>query len=209
MKAHLVTAVLWIIWCVIHSAMISLTVTNYLRRKLGDRFRYHRIVFNLVSAILLIPIIIYGYGRPGHGLFRWDGSMIFLQVPLLTAGLLLLLAGARHYDMFQFLGLRQLKTSSSHRALTNSCRLDTSGILAKTRHPWYLAAVLLIWSRGFEISTVLTNVVLTVYLSVGTFLEERKLLIEFGQEYRDYQRRVSILFPFKWLVRSFKRPARL
>lgn len=206
MKFHLVTITLWTAWCVIHSAMISLTVTNFLKRRLGVRFRYYRIVFNVVSAVLLIPIIIYSSGRDGHVFFRREGTLIFFQLPLLAAGFLLLLAGARQYDMFQFLGLRQLKTSTSHLALTASGRLDTSGILSKTRHPWYLAAILLIWSRGFGLSTVLTNIVLTVYLIIGTFLEERKLLIEFGQEYRDYQRRVSVLFPFKWFLQISKRP---
>ena len=206
MKTHFVTATLWIIWCVIHSAMISLTVTNYLKHKLGDRFRYYRIVFNVVSAVLLMPIIIYGYNLPGHSLFRWEISIITFQVPLLLAGFLLLLAGARHYDMLQFLGLRQIKTASSHGALSESGKLDTSGILGKTRHPWYLAAIMLIWSRGFDFSIVLTNLILTIYLSVGTILEERKLLIEYGQDYREYQRNVSMLFPFKWFIKRPKRP---
>ena len=98
------------------------------------------------------------------------------------------------------------KTISSRAMLSESGKLDTSGILGKTRHPWYLAAILLIWSREFDFSTVLTNFVLTIYLSVGTILEERKLLIEYGQEYREYQRNVSMLFPFKWFIKRPKRP---
>jgi protein-S-isoprenylcysteine O-methyltransferase Ste14 len=34
---------------------------------------------------------------------------------------------------------------------------------------------------------------------IGTILEERKLVREFGEPYREYQRNVSMFFPYKWL----------
>jgi protein-S-isoprenylcysteine O-methyltransferase Ste14 len=34
---------------------------------------------------------------------------------------------------------------------------------------------------------------------VGAFLEERKLVRIFGEEYRDYQQKVSMFIPVKWL----------
>jgi protein-S-isoprenylcysteine O-methyltransferase Ste14 len=40
--------------------------------------------------------------------------------------------------------------------------------------------------------------VFTAYVVVGTLLEEKKLVAEFGEEYRSYQRRVSMLVPLKW-----------
>jgi protein-S-isoprenylcysteine O-methyltransferase Ste14 len=45
---------------------------------------------------------------------------------------------------------------------------------------------------------------------VGTILEERKLVAEFGDEYRQYQREVSMLFPWKFgasLLRGRSRKA--
>jgi methanethiol S-methyltransferase len=118
----------------------------------------------------------------------------------LTLAGLLALAGARHYDMLQLLGLRQIMTGASHGVLSESGKLDTSGILGVTRHPWYLAAIILIWAdyRSLTLATLITNVILTVYLVVGTILEERKLVIELGEEYRQYQRQVPMLLPWKW-----------
>jgi protein-S-isoprenylcysteine O-methyltransferase Ste14 len=134
-------------------------------------------------------------------LFRWEGPLVVLQVLLLALAGTLFLAGARHYDMLHFLGLRQIITGASHRLLSETGRLDTSGILGATRHPWYLAAILLIWTcyRSLTAATLLTNVILTVYLVVGTIIEERKLVKEIGEEYRDYQRRVPMLFSLKTL----------
>jgi hypothetical protein len=34
---------------------------------------------------------------------------------------------------------------------------------------------------------------------VGSFLEERKLVREFGDKYQEYQQAVSMLFPWRWL----------
>ena len=47
-----------------------------------------------------------------------------------------------------------------------------------------------------EITIILvTNLVLTAYFVIGAILEERKLVAEFGEEYREYQKRVPMLVP--------------
>ncbi len=103
--------------------------------------------------------------------------------------------------MLQFLGLRQIIMGTSQSVLTETGKLETTGILGITRHPWYLGTIMLIWARGLDVSALITNVTITIYLIVGTFLEEGKLLIEYGEEYREYQKKVSMLIPFKY-VRS-------
>ena len=195
-----VLAMLWIIWCALHSGMISATATGYLKRRLGRRFRIYRLIFNLVALVTVIPVIVYEQWLRGPMLFRWEGFLILFQMILLISALLLFLAGARHYDLLQFSGLRQLKTGSSHNALTETGELDTTGVLDITRHPWYLGGILIIWTRDIDLSALVTNIILTLYFIVGTVLEERKLLIEYGDDYRRYQRKVSMLIPLKWIL---------
>ena len=84
-------------------------------------------------------------------------------------------------------------------AITDTGELDTSGVLGMTRHPWYLATMLLIWARQMDVSAIIVNVILTAYLVIGTYLEEKKLVREFGENYRNYQQKVSMLIPYKWL----------
>ena len=193
-------AVLWIIWCALHSGMISVTATGYLKRWLGRGFRIYRLIFNLVALATLIPVMVFEQSLRGPMLFRWQGFLILFQVLLLISALLLFLAGARHYDLLQFSGFRQIKTGSSHNALTETGELDTTGVLDITRHPWYLGGILIIWTRDIDLSALVTNIILTLYFIVGTVLEERKLLIEYGDDYRRYQERVSMLIPIKWLL---------
>jgi protein-S-isoprenylcysteine O-methyltransferase Ste14 len=198
---HFLLAIFWIIWCAVHSGMISVTATEFFKRRLGTHYRFYRLSFNLLAVATIIPVILYALSIESHVLFRWEGLLIVFQVLLLTLAGLLFLAGAWYYDMLHFLGFRQIMTGASHGALTESGQLSTSGLLGVTRHPWYLATVMLIWAdyRSFTTSTLVTNVVLTLYLVVGTILEERKLLLEIGEEYHEYQKKVSMIFPFKWL----------
>ncbi|MEJ2033810.1 MAG: hypothetical protein P8Y63_12400, partial [Deltaproteobacteria bacterium] len=110
--------------------------------------------------------------------------------------------GALKYDMLQFFGIRQIKSGKSHATLSASGDLDTSGILGLVRHPWYVAALNFIWIcyRDLDISTLIRSIILTAYVVIGAFLEERKLVIDLGDRYRDYQKKVSMFFPVKWIA---------
>ena len=46
---------------------------------------------------------------------------------------------------------------------------------------------------------LLFNFLWTVWIVIGSYLEEIDLIAEFGDAYRDYQKRVPMLVPFlKW-----------
>ena len=187
-------ALLWSAWCTLHSLMISRVVVANLKESYGDRFRYYRIIFNIVSVVTLIPVLIYSDSIRGDHFFTWSGVWRPVQLGLFMAALALFYAGGRHYDLRQFLGIRQVSEHETAKGLTDSGALDTSGILGVVRHPWYTAAILIIWSRPLDMAVLVTNSVLTVYLFIGTVLEERKLVAEFGEEYRIYQEQVPMFF---------------
>ena len=121
------------------------------------------------------------------------------QVIFLGLAVLLFFLGGRNYDARQFLGIKQIREGISNKALTDTGELDTSGVLGIMRHPWYLAAILFIWARQLDASAILVNIILTAYLIVGTYLEEKKLVGEYGEKYLAYQKRVSMIVPYKWL----------
>jgi protein-S-isoprenylcysteine O-methyltransferase Ste14 len=202
MSAHakyLILSVLVTAWCFLHSAMISISVTDYLKRSLGPAFRFYRVFYNITAVITLVPVAVFSYSVRTQPIFSWDGYWRIIQVVLLgTAGLVFFL-GARHYDARQLLGIKQIQEGSADKAITASGELDTSGVLGLIRHPWYTAGMLLIWAGQLDISALLVNTILTAYLFIGTLLEEKKLVREFGAEYRAYQARVSMFIPYKWL----------
>lgn len=198
---YLVLSIFWSTWCVIHSSMISLTVTDYLKKILGSYYKFYRLFFNLVAFTTFIPLVFYTKSFKGPVLFRWEGYLTIIQIALLIIVLSLFVSGLFKYDILQVLGIRQIKSGKSHSTLSESGDIDTSGILSLTRHPWYLATLILVWTyfREMYVSTLIVNIILTIYLIIGTVLEERKLIIELGDSYRDYMNRVSMLFPTKWI----------
>jgi protein-S-isoprenylcysteine O-methyltransferase Ste14 len=100
--------------------------------------------------------------------------------------------------MLQFLGIRQILQRSGA-AMTASGEVDSGGVLSVVRHPWYLAVFILLWAKDLNLVEITVNVVLSAYLVIGTLLEERKLVLEFEDKYKNYQRRVSMFLPLKWL----------
>ena len=196
---YLMLSLLVIAWCVLHSAMISVTVTEYFKNRLGPNFRFYRLFFNLIAILTLIPVALFAYSIRTQPIFQWDGYMRIGQMLVLVITVMLFFIGRRHYDLHQVLGIKQIKERTSNKAITDTGELDTSGVLGITRHPWYLATILLIWARQMDVSVIFVNVILTFYLIVGTYLEEKKLIREFGEKYAAKKNRVSMLLPYKWL----------
>lgn len=64
------------------------------------------------------------------------------------------------------------------------------------RHPLYLFMIVLFWSCPvISVDRLLFNILWTVWVVVGTILEERELVDDFGDAYRDYQEKVPMLLP--------------
>jgi methanethiol S-methyltransferase len=196
---YFLLALAWTAYCILHSGMISEAVTGFLKRRLGDRFRYYRLFFNAIAALTLVPVLWYASSLRQAPVFRWEGPSLVVRYALLACGVLLFVAGERHYNWRQFIGISQLRGTSSG-GLSSRGGIDSSGVLSLVRHPWYTAVVLLLWAHDQDTAGLVGNGVLTVYIFVGTLLEERKLVHEFGDAYRNYQKRVSMFVPLKWLV---------
>ena len=125
--------------------------------------------------------------------------MRIIQYCLIALAAILVLTCSRHYNMLQFLGIRQISQERSGGAMTESGEFDSSGVLGVVRHPWYLAVFILLWARDLSLAEMTINMILSAYLVIGTFLEEQKLVLEFGDQYKVYQRQVSMFIPLKWL----------
>ena len=129
----------------------------------------------------------------------WEGYLLPVRFLLLSVGFLLFYAGARQYDMSTFIGLKQIKESVNHNLINATGQLNSNGILGVVRHPFYAAIFPLIWATNLDFTFLIVNCILSIYVIIGTLLEEQKLVQEFGDEYRAYQDRVSMLFPLKWI----------
>lgn len=190
---------LWMTWCSCHSLLITPAVQTWFKQQMGSRFRFFRICYNVFALASLIPILLLSRSVETPMVFAWGGAGLLFFLLLWVLVTALFISGARAYDMAWFLGTAQLTSQPADQQAP--LVFSTRGILGKVRHPWYLAALILIWVRGTEIhlSHVLENLVLTVYIFLGTWLEGRKMIQAYGRSYEAYQAEVSALIPVKWL----------
>jgi len=70
---YLILSMLVIAWCILHSAMISVSVTEYFKKRLGYKFRFYRLFFNFVSILTLLPVALYAYSMQTQAIFQWNG----------------------------------------------------------------------------------------------------------------------------------------
>jgi methanethiol S-methyltransferase len=78
-------------------------------------------------------------------------------------------------------------------------RLMTDGVYARVRHPQYTGLFLIVFGEGVvHWPTIVSVVAFPLIVIAYVFLarkEERQMLEQFGDEYRDYQRRVPMFIP--------------
>jgi protein-S-isoprenylcysteine O-methyltransferase Ste14 len=101
-----------------------------------------------------------------------------------------------NYDSLSFFGIRQILNAKKKKGTDNSSGIKKNGILGIMRHPMYFALIIFLWCQTFRVVDIVANTVLTIYIFIGTWLEERKLVLEFGEEYIRYKKEVPMIIPF-------------
>lgn len=186
---------LWILWCALHSLLISTPVVVWFQARLGRRFAWYRFSFVLFSTITLLPLAAHSLLLPQRLLFAWGGGWRLVQGGLLLYAAVLFVGGALVYDLRHFLGLRQIGVYRQG-LVPPETPFMVQGVLRHVRHPWYSGGIALVWAAGPITSVNLAvKLILSVYLVVGAVLEERKLVAALGARYREYQQQVPMLIP--------------
>lgn len=193
----------WGLFCVIHSALITNKAVRFFSARLGGKAGYYRLLYNVIAAILLVPLVWYEHTLQG-GMTPWFPDWWPLRLLFLLIATVFFITGGRQYDALSFLGIAQIRSGRTARTLSSGSDLVTTGVLAWVRHPWYTGVFFLLAARPLTPVSLTSNLVLFVYLIIGTMLEERRVVGEFGDAYRDYQARVPMFIPWTLGGRLFR-----
>jgi methanethiol S-methyltransferase len=74
--------------------------------------------------------------------------------------------------------------------------MTRTGLYRYVRHPLYTCSILILWLVPvMTVNLLAFNLGATLYMTIGAFFEERKLVREFGGEYEAYRRHTPMLVP--------------
>jgi len=194
---YLLIASLWIAYCLLHSFLISTSFTNLLTSILKNYYAFYRIFFVSLSVALLIPLIRYTDQFDTNIIITYSPPWNIVRNILLLGSLAMFFwAFFFDYDSLSFFGIRQILNFGKETKKGHSNDLKKSGLLGVVRHPMYFALIVALWCDTFTVSGIIVNIILTLYVIIGTILEEKKLVLEFGDAYIKYQQEVPMLIPF-------------
>lgn len=184
------------LWGTIHSFLASLAFKNFLRRFWEAGFlRFYRLLYNGFSLLSFLPILWLTIALPDQPLYRIPAPWNVLMVLGQGGALVLLLIGVLQTDALSFAGVRQLFEGEKPASLV------ITGLYRYVRHPLYTAGLLFIWlTPEMTVNRLTLYLSTTLYLLIGAYFEERKLLHEFGEAYARYKSSTPMLIP-RWKSR--------
>jgi len=191
------------LYALAHSWLASRRMKDWTWRALGAAAeRWYRLVYNLLGGVILLPLLPMLAWLPDRILYTLPSPWLWLALLGQLVALAGLVYGAWLTDAWHFLGLRQLLEPLAGTGRNRGPRLVVSGMYRWVRHPLYFWGLVFIWLMPqMTVNRLALFAVFSVYLYVGTFFEERRLVEEFGDDYRAYQRRVPRLIPAPWALR--------
>ena len=180
-------------WGFLHSLFASLKFKELIRRHSGPwTVRIYRLVYNLFAGFSFVLVLAVAARTPDKTLysipFPWFIPFVIGQGLAVIA----LVVGFLQSHPMEFLGICQLGSP-----IEEPRRLTIDGLYRFVRHPLYTGGLVFIWLMPFMTERVLViNLALTVYGVAGAYLEESKVIREFGQEYIDYKTVTPMFIPF-------------
>jgi protein-S-isoprenylcysteine O-methyltransferase Ste14 len=190
----LLDATLSLAFFIQHSVMVRAGFRRRLSRFVSSEL--HGAVYSIVSGLFLVALVVLWQEAEG-ALFNVQGVMRGISRGLFLVALVGFAWGARALGPFDTLGLQAIKQHLRGKA-PRQVAFVVRGPYRWVRHPLYLFTLVLLWSCPDPTADrLLFNVLFTGWIVVGTILEERDLVAVLGQQYRDYQRRVPMLLPYR------------
>lgn len=183
-----------LLYGLVHSLLASLEVKSLMRGWFGTLAdRFYRLAYNIFATVSILPVLALPVILPDLTLYTLRFPWTLLTTALQVLAVLVLLVGLLQTGLWSFLGLEQLIKPASNKPAT----MVVEGLYRWVRHPLYTAGLAVIWLIPVMTRNLLAlNMGLSLYLVIGTYVEERKLVREFGQVYTEYQERTPMLIPW-------------
>ncbi len=185
---------LCLLFFVQHSGMIR---RSFRKRLEGVLPRvYHPAFYSAVSGVVSLVLLVF-WQRSDVDIWSATGLLRWVIHGLFVAGIVGFWWGVVALKSFDALGLGPIFAALRGKP-RRSLPLSIRGPYRLVRHPLYTCMLVFIWACPyFTLDRLLLAVLWTGWVIVGSVLEERDLVAEFGESYRAYQQAVPRLVPWR------------
>jgi len=191
--ALLIDALLLSVFAIQHSVMARQWFKRLWTRMVPQPVE--RSTYVLVASCALL--LLFWQWRPLTAII-WDvrnpTGAILLQGPF-WIGWGLVLVSTFLVDHFGLFGVKQVYTYLKQQP-SEPQPFKTPAVYKTVRHPLYLGFIIAFWSTPrMTLGHLFFAIMTTAYIILAIQFEERDLIRSYGDQYRDYRRRVSMLIP--------------
>jgi methanethiol S-methyltransferase len=194
-QALIVNLVLMSIFAIQHSVMARPQFKQWWTRFVPPSVE--RTTYVLLASLALVLLFWQWQPMPETVWQITDAPVAMTVTCLSFAGWLIVLTSTFLINHFELFGLHQVANNLVGREMPTP-RFRTPLFYHFVRHPIYLGFIIAFWAAPtMSVGRLLFAAVTTAYIFVGIWLEERDLISVFGDEYRRYRQRVSMLLPWR------------
>lgn len=189
-----IDATLCLLFFVQHSGMVRKSFQAWLGRWVPTYL--HRAIYATASGAVLLGLMF--FWQPTEPiLMSAEGFLRWLLHGFLFAGILGFLWGASSLGAFDAFGVQPIR-AFLHEENLREQPMTIRGPYQWVRHPLYSSTLFIMWGcPDYSADRLLLNITWTIWIFVGTVFEERDLASAFGESYRDYQKNVPMLIPWR------------
>ncbi len=178
-----------------HSVMVRSSFKQWLARFVREEF--HSSLYAICSGITLLVLVTF-WQQSNHTLIAFQGIPRWIMHGIYILSVIGFAFGVRALGTFDVFGVRQILYYIRGKE-PKPVPFTVKGLYRIVRHPLYLFCLMFIWScPDLTLDRLLFNILWTIWIFAGTIFEERDLVSVFGEEYKEYQKRVPMLLPYRF-----------
>ena len=149
----------------------------------------------VLQSALFLALAMWQWQPLPATIWEASGAGAWIAYGICGLGVALVLVSTFLIDHFELFGLRQIWSAHKERPMPTP-EFRVPFLYRFVRHPMQLGVIMVVF--GTPVMTaghLLFAALMTTYVMIGLWFEERSLVREFGHRYRNYQQNVPMLIP--------------
>jgi methanethiol S-methyltransferase len=195
---------IFLVFALIHSITVARWFKELCTRFFGETFMrvWYRFLYSAVSGVTAAIAIYLIMQVPNRAIWTAPTWLRWLLHAVQVAGFVFGAQAFQYLDKWEFMGFRQVlrylakgEIAGNLEGLTER-ELVTTGVYGIVRHPLYVAGLIIFtFSPNISVNGLTITVLADLYFLFGMFIEERRFLKIFGDQYREYMAKVPRMIP--------------